>query len=424
MMEDYFNPGFKTKPAVHIGSQTMRLYDGDESEQAVEALHIAGASEGDVVVVRNVDSDYIEYWKELMGKVHIVNIQTKNKGRYLSHLILDDQLVINEIKQSMFPGAKMMVYFPTQLEEKVAQMLGIALHGTPKHSLLYGTKVGIRTLAKQEHLSMPEGKVCATADQVQKVAEHLFESYESIIIKHSLSSAGRWMKRIKRSEHVIYEKLLDELSGGKFNDGMDEFVVEAWVKSSISLCAHIEILDGQPPQIVAAWQQVFDTDGISYLGAGPLMLSSDILIRLLEEINKLAQALQKNGARGSFAPDYIITSTDEKQYDPNTPLLIELNARVPFTAFPLEIIKQVKGIIGQGFYSTALSLPRRVSFSEVKTKLQNYNLLITNRHSTASGVIPFNIAQLNWKKLYFVAMGNDWEHVQDIVRQTTEIFTD
>lgn len=421
-MEDHFSPGFKTKPAVHIGSQTMRLYDGDEWEQAIEGLHLAGASDGDVVVVRNIDPEYVEYWKELMGNVHVINLQTENKLDYLSNLILDDQTVIDEIKSRMAPSSKMMVYFPTKLEAQVAQSLGVKLHGSPSHSDEYGTKVGIRKLAQDANLSMPEGYICRDIKSIEKAVRTIFSKYETLIIKHTLSSAGRWMKKITRSETIDIPALVDEISGGKFTEGKDEFVVEAWVKNTVSLCIHIEILEDEEPKLLSAWQQIIDTDGISYLGAGPLMLTSSEMDSFLMEAKKLARALQKNGAIGSFGPDFIITSDEEKNYQPGTALLIELNARVPFTAFPLEIIQQVKGKIGTGFLSLNIDLPSQLSFHEVKMRLKKKNLLIEKKSKNAVGIVPFNIAMLKWKKLYFVAMANNWSEVQDITFQVKELF--
>jgi hypothetical protein len=315
-----------------------------------------------------------------------------------------------------------MVYFATELEDELANKIGIKLHGTPGISQRFGTKTGIRILAQEEGLSMPEGFVCSDKKSVADGVHNLFEKYSQIIIKHDLSSAGRWMKKISKEDDIDLEKILNEICGGEFIEGRDLVVVEAWVENKASLCAHIEILEGRKPIISAAWQQIIDEDGVTYIGAGPLFLSEVAMNAFQIEVMKLANALKKHGAVGSFAPDFIITSDNQSQYKVDTPLLIELNARVPFTAFPLEIIKNVKGEIGTGFLSLSMHLPRKIDFKELKDILVANDLLITQRNTGKAGVVPFNIGQLAWQKINFAFMADDWEKVLEIKEKISEIF--
>ena len=421
-MEDYFQPGYITKPAVHIGSQSMRLYNGDEEEQAIEGIHLAAANKDDVVVVRNIDPLYIKYWEGLVGKVHVINLTTDDKQNYLSKVILGDKKVLHEIKNKMHPSSSLMVYFPTSFEEKVAQRLGIKLHGSRSISKKFGTKTGIRELAQKANIPMPEGHICLTKDDVIKAIDLLLVKYDTIIVKHALSSAGRWMKKIHKGEPIKVTTLLNQLSGGKFIEGKDTFVVEAWINSKASLCAHIEITEDREPVVAAAWEQIIDADGITYMGAGPLKLSPDAMKSFMKQVTDLARALKENGAIGSYGPDFIITDTTQDYYPPDTSLLIELNARTPVTPFALEIVKQVKGKVGSGFLTQNIKLSKKLTFKKVRDILKCEGLLITKPNAKATGVVPYNVGLLNWHRLYYVVMADTWEETLQIANRVRQLF--
>jgi hypothetical protein len=421
-MEDYFDPGFKTKPGVLVGSQTMRLYKGDLKEQAWEGLLLAGTHKNDISVVRNFDKDYIHYWQALMENPYIINISDPNPGEYLTKVIFNNPWIINSIQKNMYPESKLMVYFPTQHEQKLARLIGIPLHGTPRISNLYGTKSGIRLLAKEANILMPEGYVCSTYSEIEYAIRMLAEKFDEVIIKHDLSSGGRWSKKISVNTTINLKDDMYEILGKPFIEGKDIFVVEGWLKSKASLCAHIEILEGKEPIICAGWEQLMDNDGITYLGAGPLTLSNKAMQSFITQVLKLAYILKQKNAVGTYAPDFLVTADEEENAHPDSCVLIELNARVPVTAFPLEIVKQVKGTIGSGFCATQINLSKNTTFSQIKEILQKEKLLITEKNSKAVGVVPYNVGHLAWHTINMVAMADTLEETSRIVRKIKTIF--
>lgn len=423
LMEDYFTPGFRTKPAVIVGSQSIPFFKGNPKEQAWEGYDAASAVGGDVALVRNFSSDYLTYWKNLMGEVAFINLHGTDPGSFLTDAILDDAQTIASIKHQMQPNAKLMVFIPTEREEKLAQTLGIPLHGNPAFSKQYGTKSGIRELATENHIPLPPGIICTTYDQVKEAIKKLSGQFDEIVMKHDESVSGYFSKRLLVKDISDLRSELDEVAGSKmipgkrFVDNQDTIVVEGWLKSSAALCAHIEILPGEDPVICAGWQQVIDIDGITYLGGGPLRLSEKALKSFLDEVTKLASALKAAGGVGSYGPDFLITADDETRGNPQTAVLIELNARVPYTAFPLEIIKQVKGIIGSGFYSRHITVSNGISFASISYALQKENLLITHRSPTARGIVPYNIGLLPYGIVDFVSMADTWEEAEQIMQK-------
>lgn len=428
IMEEYFDPGFKTKPAVFVGSQTHPMLRMNRAEQAWEGYHLAGASSGDVAVVRGMDPKYLEYWKTLMGDVRIINLPADKEGDFLSQVILDDPKIQDDIIQAMSPNASLIGFFPTMLEQKVAISLGIPFHGRPDKEI-YGTKAGIRELANSSNITMVPGYVCTTRAEVRKAIGKLQDKFPTIIIKHTLSFSGYGMKKITLKDLVRLDEILDEIcsfgtiTGKQFQEGIDILVVEGWVTSKAALCAQIEIVKGQKPVICAAWQQVMDEDGVSYLGGGPLRLSDKAMKSFLHELEKTAAALEKEGLTGSFGPDFLIIGDDENLQEDSC-VLIEMNYRVPYTAFPLEIIKQVKGRIGTGFYSRHIKLKKKRSFKDIAEVLEKNKLLITEKSPLAVGVVPYNIGMLDYNLFDLVAIGTSWDEAQRIMQQATDLFKD
>jgi hypothetical protein len=199
--------------------------------------------------------------------------------------------------------------------------------------------------------------------------------------------------------------------------------VEGWLQNTTIVGAHIEILPNKSPIVCAAWQQIIAPDNVSYIGAGPLMISPKALKNLIRELNKLAMALKSKGAVGSFGPDFLITSAKEKNFDPDTAVLLELNARIPYTALPLEAIKHIKGKIGSGFCITHITVKKTITFVQIANALSEKGLLITKRGPHAKGVIPFNIGMLPWKTFNIMVLADTWEETKKILTKVNKMFS-
>lgn len=420
-MEDYFDPGFKSKPAVHIGSQTISLFHGIAKEQAYEGYYLAAASEGDVAIVRNFEPSYISYWKKLIGKHCVINLTDTELGEFQTQAILDNPKVIKEIKHHMRPKSRLHVFSPTRLEQKLADKLGIPLHGDPEFSERYGTKSGIRKLAKEYSIPMPPGFICKNVREVESAINSLKGHFKDIVIKFDHSLGGYFSKKVYIPNKMKVKELLDEILGEHFHDDKYKIVVEGWLNNSATPCAHIEILKDQDPIICAGWQQIVDTDGVSRIGAGPLTISNRAMETFLDAVKKLAWALKDKGAIGSFGPDFLITEGNNAQIPADMAILIELNTRVPMTAIALEIILNVRGKIGSGFLATHLKLKSLLTFNEIAKRLDSQGILIKEKGKGVVGVIPFNVGLLPWKMIDLVAMADTWDETQAIMRKAERI---
>lgn len=424
LMEEFFSPGFKSHPLLHIGSQSLGVWQGVAEEQAHEGFHAIASHGDDVVVVRDFDEDYINYWTSLVGEERIINIKGLDKTKYLSQALAEDSNALKIIKDKLIPGMVLLPFLYTSWEEVLANKLGIPLLGNPKINNLYGTKSGIRDLAQEAQIPMAPGFVCRNFEEIKMAFVELGKKFDFVAVKHTLSASGYMSKKMSTHSVNSLESEINKLCGGKFLEGRDVFVVEGWVKNSASLCAQIEIIPGQRPVICAAWQQIIANDGITYLGAGPLQISPKARKSLLESINKLAEALYVKGAVGLFGPDFIVVSDEETNLESGTCILVELNARVPLTAMSLEAVKQIRGKIGNGFCSTNIKLGKVLNFKEIMSQLKKHKLLITAKSDQARGVVPFNVGMLPYKSFDVLVMGDCWPDTLEIVGKVKKIFED
>lgn len=422
-LEDYFQPGLKAKPAVFVGSQTSDFIKGIAEEQAWEGFFLGAARPGDVTVIRNFDPSYIDYWQSLMGNSQIINLPNDRLGEFLTQVILESTDIQNQIKTSLARDAKLQVFFPTEFEQRLAEILQIPLHGNYQFSSRYGVKSGGRSLAHKANVPIPEGYICNTRDEIKNAVNELLEKYPTVVLKHDNSFSGYFSKRMTKDQLAELNQNIDEISAGNFTEGKDIVVAEGWLKSKASLCAHIEIVEGQNPVICAGWQQVIEDDGISYMGAGPLRLSQKAFDSFYGQVKQFAQALKEEGAVGSFGPDFLITADDETHVEPDSSVLIELNARIPYTAVPLEIVKDVRGKIGAGFLAKHIHVKSGTKIEEILRLLADNNLLITKKDTQIQGVVPYNVGVLPWGIFDVVAMANSWEETQAVMKQVDSLFS-
>ena len=122
----------------------------------------------------------------------------------------------------------------------------------------------------------------------------------------------------------------------------------------------------------------------------------------------IANFIIKQGGQGSFGPDFMI-GKDNKIY------FNELNARIPSTAFPLQITKQIVGHIPKGFLATSVKIKKGTKFKDLKLKLEKNNLLYPNKDN--HGVIPYHVGQLEWGNFYFVITSDSQKNHNNTIKK-------
>lgn len=421
LMEDHFVPGIKWTPLLLFGSQTHKIWSNSAKLQAPEDFFLAALKSENIAVVRNMDPNYINYFQNLTGG-QIINISNIEKETYLTEAILKNEWALQLIQDSYKKDLHLLPFMITPMEVKLSNKLHMPFYGNKKTNDLFGTKSGIRRLASQYSLPIPPGHVCASIEEIDQALKSLQHNFKFAAIKHDESVSGFLSKKVSTTACVPTQHILRQILKRPFEKGKDIVVVEGWIHTPISVGTHIEILPNKETFLCAAWQQVIDKDGVSYVGAGPLHISPSALSSLKKNMRSLARALVDKGAFGSYGPDFLITSQSESNLKPDSAILIELNTRIPYTAFPLEIVKNIKGTIGSGFYSTHIHLNKPLKFIDVFTVLRKANLLITHKSPTASGVVPFGISMLPWKSFTIIAIADSWSMAQYVARKTQTLF--
>jgi hypothetical protein len=430
-MEALFRSAYKDGPAVHVGSRTLSLFADSPYEQAYETVHLAYTKPDDVIVLRQIDQTYLDYWKQLIGDVIVYDLSVwkeHDPGAFLSTILLESpnllRAIKNQVKTKMADNTHLFVFFPTVLEQRLADKLEIPLYGDPRTCELYGTKSGVQQLASQAHVPMPQRRICATTTQILAAIGEMFAqpSCVEIIVKHDHSIGGGWSLRItkkqykRRGQHAILNEVLTALH---FQEGQESVVVEEWLAGArASVATHIEIHPAfEEPIIRWGWHQLLETDGVSYRGAIPLQFSPATVQAVIAQSQGIARALQWAGGSGSYAPNFLMTEDDQ-------PLLLELNARVPFSAFGLSIVQKLKGEIGEGFMTQYVSVPSDTHFQDVYEVLKRNHLLIEAAEGSATrGVVPFNIGLLPYGKCSLVAMAPTWEEARTYMYRAVRLLS-
>jgi hypothetical protein len=418
-MEEKFDTSYRDSPAVHIGSRSLSLFDKNDYEQAYEGIHLAYTKPGDAIVLRNADPDYLKYWHQLVPDVRIFNLSDPHPDRYLSEVVLEAWGLLPWLQTNAPVAAQLFVFFSTIAEQQIARKLDIPLYGSPTISSLYGTKSGVGDLARAADMVMPDRRVCQTQEEIRTAIRELFamKGCRQIIVKNNESIGGGWSRRVHWWEVVggISDKQLASiLKEIRFIEGK-LVVVERWIEHvQAAVSAHIEIpTSNGAPVIRWGWQQLIAQDGVSYQGAIPLMLPQAAIDDFITQTGKLAGALRNAGAVGSYAPNFVITSQ-------NQAILLELNARIPLSAFALSIVRWVKGAIGEGFVTQYVSVPGRWPFTKIRQVLKNAGILIERRNGLGTcGVVPFNVGLLPYGRCSLVAIAPTWDVAREIINYAT-----
>ena len=407
---------------VHLGSKTVSIYASSNEPAdfsfSFEQRHISLSKPGDIVVLRKgkVPWDYIDYHQSLIkGNVNVIEVEEDKKNQNLSlpQLLMKSLGSINKIKKLLDKNAVLMVWDSTKDEQKVANMLEIPLWGSPKINYKYGHKSGARLLAKKCNLNIPFGKSCSTIEMVLKYLKILKDTdIKKVIIKYDESYGGIGHLVIEDLNKNNGRKVKTFLNAVKQNLG-GGWTIEQWVPSKKTIGSHIEININKEICLSYLWQQIIDKDNVSYNGAIPLEISEIHFNQLINHMKIIADFIIKQGGQGSFGPDFMLGKNGQIYFN-------ELNARIPSTAFPLQITKQIKGYIPKGFLATSIKTDKGIKFKDLRFRLEKNNLLYPSRDN--DGLIPYHVGQLEWGNFYFVIISDSQKKSQFYYKKTIKLF--
>lgn len=407
--------------SVHLGSikKSIHISIGTgEGAFAYELRHISLAKPGDIVILRKdkVPWDYVEYHEGLIqGKISIVEVleNPADRTKSLPELVLESQETVDKIKSLFSHNPVLRIYNSTPTEQSVADVLGIPLWSSPQINTLYGHKSGGRELARLCGMEVPPGQSVGNYEEaVAGVSRLAGSGIVGAVVKYDESYGGMGHFVINNTENYDKDGLrrFMEVSHQTLGGG---FVVEAWIQALKNIGGHIELDLKGNTTLSYVWEKEVN-DYVSYAGAKPLEIEESNYSTLILFMKKVAKFLKDNHAVGSYGPDFIL-GKDKKLY------FNELNARIPATAFALQIAMFVRNAIPEGFRCTSLPISEKATFFEVR-KLLLKNKVLCGLPGQ-NGVVPYHIGMIPFGKFSIVIIADSPLQAEDYLLKTKEIVT-
>lgn len=378
-------------------------------EHAYETKHIHLCSANDIYIKRRGGDDYVDYWKTLTGEdFTVVELDGAFDAREtLSQLVLGNGTALDRIRQMSAGKAIVVPFSPSATELAVSENLKMPLWGKPRAWDVVGRKSSLLALARKAGVSTPDSH---RLDQDFGAAE-LFETclilkklgYAGAILKSDLGIAGRghWKFGLEAFDRAAAETLTARIRQEEARAGhyvKSSFVLEGWVEDAVSIGCYLDVLEDGGVRPIWYWQQLFEPGGTAYLGAQSITLPADAEEALLDELHTLGAALGAEGFHGSFGPDFLWREDTGFK-------LLEVNARLPATAFAFHAAEKLGRDVGKGFFLKHLYLKEPMSFLELRDALDGLGLLLTGGNDGRTGVLALNYGLLPFGEIELLALG-------------------
>lgn len=394
-------------PSVHVGCTSAEGHHDLESLSR-DLLHLDLVSPGDILITKNPpDKAYIQYWKNLMSFNPIIFSPKKEKeNEHLIPSILKDKKLIRKLKVITKSKSLLKVFNPGLFEEKLAQRLGMTLYGSRKIFNKYGTKLGVRQLAKKCEIPVIRAEVFENFERAMIKVRSELQQKHKIIIKKNFAAGGEG-NLLLANRQILNPSLRTKKLIDKFKKVDDKFLVEEWIQEARSISSMFEILPSRKILFYSPWWQIIDPlSRVAYRGAvWPAKLSIKIIKILNQALQRMADLLVKEGAIGYYNPDFIYKN--DKLY------LVELNSRIAVTFFSMAIVDRLLGEIRGAFKLKHYFLRRPIPFSTLKDILQEDLFPMKGKEQ---GLVIHNVNFLPWNQFFITAIAQGVKEAKEITR--------
>lgn len=394
-------------------------------EQSYESAHVSLCSAGDVYINRFRDDDFFSYWEKFSGNLRMISTdEFEFDPRPLSEVVLNEPALLSKVRDACdIDDCVLYPFSPTKIEVDLSSKLEIDLWGTPDAWSQIGSKSGARRLAKMcEVLVAPGLEVPAPLtleNLLDNCSELRAQGFSHAVLKSDfgISGRGNWKFSLRNGEREDLLRLIERVQISEEKSPICErgtFVLEAWMENSLSIGAHLEVTRQGAVFPISVWQQEMGDDQTSFLGSVPLAIPGRDVEILFETLDILGQEIAKLGFWGSFGPDFLWNSTDGF-------ILSEINARVPATAFALEVARKAKGGSASVFLFRHITLARPALFFDLKEALEAEGLLYAEPNSLGRGIIPINYALSRFGEVDLLALGEDMNEAEALFARASAL---
>ena len=294
---------------------------------AIEEINLLLCKKQDTIILRNMPNpEYLKAAEQYGFETpNIICPENKDENKSISELILQDERILNILKNVQNESVYFIPYAVTYLEEQIAQICGLALIGSDSETCRkLNDKIYHRKIAEILRLPMTEGLICTGLDDILPNYLNMITANNGLPIKVVLKSpyncAGKGMY-IAESEKQI-KSIVSIL---KRTEASGEWILEKWYDKKIDINFQIFISPDGTIDLLSINRQF--VNGTVYTGT---MYPSGLEQKILEQLElysyEIGQYLFSDGYTGMVGIDSIIT---ENCVIP----IIEINARFTLSTY-------------------------------------------------------------------------------------------
>ncbi len=389
----------------------------DIAVNRMEEMNLLICREQDIIILREMpDEDYLSNLRKMGFSIPtILSPENADLLTPISELVLRDEGLLNKLKEAAEKNNDLYFnpYGVTHLEEEIAQKTGMRIMGAPSHiNAKINDKIFNREISEKLGLTVCEGRVCNSADEIREEYERLTNNkpiFSKVIIKEPKGASGKGLYIVDSKEKLESSlRMIARFSRGRTDS---KWLVEGWYnkKGDINYQLYVSP-DGEVDVFSIKEQLLRDT---VYIGSKmPPELEQGVLDSYVEYGQKIGRYLYETGFTGVAGIDSIIT-----EQDVCIPI-IEINGRFTlstYISFVNQILKDKK-ILSRYF---RLTPEKTVNYTDICSKLENEGLLINSDNKEGifvytSGTLPYKLHEGtdgSVGRVFTLIVSDSWENV-------------
>lgn len=415
------------------------------------------------VTSQPVHPDVVDYYLQLLEGVTVNHARHRLQmvsvhdasARPLTEKILERPRLLARLRRLIGDPARayLTCYNSTELERRLAVILGIPLNGVDPALLYYGTKSGSREIFRETGVSHPagfenlksEGEVTNALIALARENPAITRAVVKLNEGFSGEGNGVFSYPADKTDDVAIHSALRSL---KWSSGMEKYasfmrkfaamggIVEEMIDGEEirSPSVQMRIYPNGTSAVVSSHEQVLGgSTGQVYLGCR-FPASNEYRCVLQDEADKIGRALSEKGVIGRFGIDFLVSRRHGGEWQSHA---IEINLRMGGTTPPFHALEFLTGgqldrssglfmaVEGQTKYYSATDNLKSPAYRGLLPE-DLFHIIsrhgIGYRHATGTGTLFYMIGALSqYGKLGMTCIGNTATEAQDLFEKTITI---
>jgi D-alanine-D-alanine ligase-like ATP-grasp enzyme len=359
----------------------------------IEEMTLLLAGQPDTVILRErSDPDFLAYLEELgFALPSIVSIDCGERTRPASEAILDSDACCERLKDvaRRNPGACLLPYGKTRLEEEIGRRVGLPVAG-PDAALLetVNSKLYSRRITEELGLRSIPGRACASLQELEEAAPALLHETPGgapLVLKEAMGVSGRGLVVLDNEERL--NRTLTMLRRKARPDAPCHFVLEQWVGKLKDINYQLLVLPSGEVRLLSVKEAVAQ-NGVHMGHRSPAVLSEEQLEIYRTATQAVGRRLFQSGFTGLAGIDSLVDDGGDVY-----PVL-EINARFNMSTYQLALERMIPAGATTLVKHYSLSLSKRLPFSTLRRRLEPLLFGIDGREDGV-GIMAFAPANCN-----------------------------